>query len=86
MTDQAPPAVLAALREALEGQIAANDPPDTAATLERLQREGIDEDVAWRLLSAVLLQEMSLILRDGREFDGAGYVEALRNLPELIDR
>lgn len=86
MTDQASPEILAGLREALEVQISANDPPETAATLKRLRREGIEEDTAWRLLSAVLLQEMSVILRDGRKFDRAGYIEALRNLPELTDR
>lgn len=86
MDDQASPAVLAALRDVLEQQIEANDPPETAATLDRLLGSGIAEDVAWRLLSAVLLQEMSLIVRTGRTFDRDGYVEALRHLPDLVER
>ena len=86
MDDQASPAVLAALRDVLEKQMEANDPPETAATLDRLLRAGIEEDVAWRLLSAVLLQEMSLIVRMGRTFDREGYVEALRRLPDFGDR
>ena len=86
MNDQVSPAVLAALRDVLDKQMEANDPPETAATLDRLLRSGIDEDVAWRLLSAVLLQEMSLILRTGRTFDRDGYVEALHRLPDVVDR
>ena len=86
MDDQASPAVLAALRDVLEKQMEENDPPETAATLDRLLRSGIAEDVAWRLLSAVLLQEMGLIVRTGRTFDRDGYVEALRHLPDLVDR
>ena len=86
MSDTASPKVLAALRSALDAQIADDDPPETAVTLARLQNEGISEDVAWRLLSAVLLEEMSIVISDTRPFDRAGYVAALLRLPELIDR
>ena len=86
MTERASSAVTAALREALENQIAANDPPETALTLARLLRQGVAEDEAWRWLSAVMLQEMSLIVRDNRPFDHDGYVARLSRLPELSDR
>jgi len=77
---------MAALKEALEAQIAANDPPETRLTLVRLLSEGLSEDEAWRWLSAVMLQEMSLIVRHNRPFDREGYVAALHQLPELRDR
>ena len=54
---------MAALKEALPGEIATNDPPETGLTLARLQREGMSEDEALRWRSAVLLQEMSIMIR-----------------------
>jgi hypothetical protein len=86
MTERASPAVMAALKEVLEAQMAKHDPPDTRLTFERLLREGISEEEAWRWLSAVLLQEMALIMRHNRPFDRAGYIAALNQLPELHDR
>ena len=86
MDNRASPAVMAALKEALEAQIAADDPPETRLTLARLQREGIPQDEAWRWLSAVLLQEIALIMRDNRPFDREGYIVALHQLPQLRDR
>ena len=86
MSDRASPEALAALREGLENQIAAEDPPEVAATFARLRREGYTEDAAWRLMSAVLLQEMSLIMRFGRSFDREGYIAAMRSLPQLSER
>lgn len=77
---------MAALKEVLEKQIASGDPPETSLTLARLQREGLSTDDAWRWLSAVLLQEMSVMMRDNRNFDRTGFVEALNRLPGLIDR
>ena len=77
---------MAALKEALEAQIAADDPPETRLALARLLGEGIPEDEAWRRLSAALLQEMALIVSDNRPFDRQGYVAALNRLPELRDR
>lgn len=86
MSDRASPEVLAILREVLQKQIAANDPPETGVTFSRLRHEGIDEDRVWRLLSAVLLQEMSVMIAENRPFDRQGYVDALGRLPELTDR
>jgi hypothetical protein len=80
------PEVVRALKEALREQIATNDPPETALTLARLRRDGMPEDEAWRWLSAVLLQEMSVMVRDDRPFDRDGYVAALNRLPGLADR
>jgi hypothetical protein len=86
MPDRASPAVMAALKEALEAQLAANDPPETRLTLARLLSEGISEDEAWRWLSAAMLQEMTLVMRYNRPFDREGYITALNHLPELRDR
>ena len=86
MSEHAPPAVLAALREALEWQIAHDDPPETARTLARLKREAIPSDEAWRWLTAALLQEMSVMVRENRPFDRAAYAAALDRLPGLTDR
>jgi hypothetical protein len=76
-------AARAILREILQNQIAANDPPEVQEALARLQLEGLDEEAAWRLMSAVLLLELDTIVREQREFDRAQYVKNLRALPTL---
>ena len=88
MSDRASPEVLRALKDALREQIPTTDPPETALALSlaRLQRDGIPEHEAWRWLSAALLQEMSVTVRDNRPFDRDGYVAALKRLPALLDR
>ncbi len=86
MSERAAPAVLAALREGIQGQIDSGDPPETELTLTRLQADGMSGDEAWRWLSAVLLQELSAMIRDNRPFDRAGYIDALNRLPGLIER
>lgn len=86
MTEPFSPDVLALLREVLENQIAADDPPETALTLSRLQRGGVPDEMAWRLLSAVLLQELNTTLGEKRPFDRARYIAALHRLPEFDSR
>ena len=86
MSERASPEALAILRDVIQDQIAAKDPPETAATFARLRREGLDEELIWRLLSAVLLQEMSVMMVENRPFDPQGYAEALARLPDLADR
>ena len=77
---------MAALKDVLKAQIAANDPPEVQLNLTRLQDAGIPEEEAWRWLSAALLQEMALVVNRYRPFDREGYVAALNRLPGLRDR
>ena len=71
------------MREAIQNQITANDPPETKETFGRLIAIGSAEEDAWRLLSAVLAFELAAILREGRPFSLGDYVKALRALPDL---
>ena len=73
----------AALCEAIESQITANDPPETKETFGRLIAAGFAEEDAWRLLSAVLAIELEAILLERRPFSLDAYVKALKALPDL---
>lgn len=73
----------AALREAIQNQITANNPPETEQTLSRLIAAGFAEEDAWRMLSAVLAVELAAIVREGRPFSLGAYVKALKALPDL---
>lgn len=86
MTERSALNLLAALRETIENQVAANDPPETALTLERLRREGVAEERVWRLLAAVLLEELNSMYAERRTFDRDRYIVALRRLPEPYGR
>jgi hypothetical protein len=78
-----PEGVRAALREAIQNQIAANDPAETKETFNRLIAGGFAEEDVWRLLSAVLAVELAAIVREGRPFNLEDYVKALKTLPDL---
>ena len=78
-----PEGVRAALREAIQNQIAANDPAETKETFNRLIAGGFAEEDVSRLLSAVLAVELATILREGRPFSLDAYVKALKALPDL---
>ena len=78
-----PEGVRAALREAIQNQIAANDPAETKETFNRLIAGGFAEEDVWRLLSAVLAIELATILREDRPFSLDAYVKALKALPDL---
>ena len=86
MTERASPEVERILRQAVLDQVANKEPPETAVTLARLQREGMTRDEVVRWISAALLQEMSVMIRDNRPYDRDSYVAALNRLPVLIDR
>ena len=78
-----PEGIRAGLREAIQSQITANDPPETKETFGRLIAAGFAEEDAWRLLSAVLAIELAAILREGRPFSLDAYVKVLKALPDL---
>ncbi|MCL7462733.1 hypothetical protein [Pseudomonas sp. NW5] len=71
------------LIEAIENQIAAGEPPATQATLNKLTLVGYAREDAVRLMALILAHEIENMLAEDRPFDGAGYEQMLRALPEL---
>ena len=71
------------LIEAIENQIAAGEPAAAQATLNKLTLVGYQREDAVRLMALILAHEIENMLADNRPFDGAGYEQMLRALPEL---
>lgn len=72
-----------AVLNAVEKQIVDDEPPETAATLDRLMGEGYPRDEAVVMIGHVLAVEMFGIMKEEREHDPAGYARALARLPAL---
>ncbi|MNZ75997.1 hypothetical protein D3C78_944900 [compost metagenome] len=71
------------LIEAIENQIAAGEPAAAQATLNKLTLVGYERSEAVRLMALILAHEIESMLAENRAFDGAGYEQMLRALPEL---
>ena len=78
-----PEVVRAALFEAIENQLRANDPPETRHTLDRLLNAGHSRKEAMKLIACALLNEMNDVLKSQTPYDNARYVANLNRLPEL---
>jgi hypothetical protein len=78
-----PKLVAQAIRRFVETQIRDKNPPETAATLERLIREGYTEDEAMEMIGHVAVSEVLELTRLGRPYDHERYVAALAALPRL---
>lgn len=70
----------AGMHEAVENQIALGDPPETAATVARLQREGLGRHEAVHAVAGVFVAEMHDMLTSERVYEQERYVAALRAL------
>ena len=64
-------------------QIATNEPPETKATYERLQAQGLSEGQALQLIGLVLKKEMKEMITESRGFDNDRYIALMRKLPEI---
>jgi len=87
MTKRDPDAALvrAHLLKTVDNQLRDGDPPETRETLQRLIAEGHTRAEARRLIACVVASEVYNVLKYNRPFNEAGYVAALRRLPELTD-
>ena len=72
-----------AVLEVVENQIRELNPPATKETLDRLIREGHDDDEARRLIGCVVASEIFDMLKNREPYDEDRYVAALRRLPEV---
>jgi len=69
------------IMEVIENQIMANDPPEAAATLERLISEGYTEDDARRYIGRAVCVEIWDTLKNEKKFSLARYIQNLKGLP-----
>ncbi len=74
------PFVHVTMHVAVERQIDADDPPETAATLARLTAAGLDRHEAVHRIANVLAEQIWRMQRDQRSFDRAAYLRALNQL------
>lgn len=81
--DKGNPYLRAAIMEVVENQLAGNDPPETAQTLERLIAEGHSEEEAKNLIGCVVSAEIFDIMKTSQPFNPARFTAALHKLPEL---
>jgi hypothetical protein len=70
-------------KKVIRNQLRSGKPPITRETLERLQKEGIAEPEAIRLMACVMAVEMWSVMHDQREFNLEKYTAMMRKLPQL---
>jgi hypothetical protein len=70
----------AGMHEAVETQLAENQPPEAAAALARLQQDGLGRHQAVHAIAGVFMRAMQSVLTTGRPFDPAAYAAELRAL------
>jgi hypothetical protein len=71
------------LVEALENQLAVDQPPAAQATLNKLTLVGYSREDSIELMAQVLAHSIGVMLDRDTAFDMSAYELALRNLPEL---
>lgn len=74
------PTAHAAMHAVVENQIAEGQPPETASTVQRLQREGLDRHDAIHSVASVLAGHIWEMQRHRRPFDQKKYLKQLRKL------
>lgn len=79
---KASPKLRAAILEVVENQLRDGTPPETRQTLQRLISQGYSAQEAKRLIGVVVAGEIFDILKQGKPFDQARFVGALRRLPQ----
>lgn len=71
------------LLEAIENQLASNEPVAAQATLNKLTLVGYSREDSMDMMAQVLAHCIGVMLDDDAPFDMAAYENSLRNLPEM---
>lgn len=72
-----------AIVEAVENQLADNNPPETKQTLERLMKAGESRENAIRYIASALSVELHNVLKNQEPYNHERYVSYLKTLPTL---
>ncbi|MBT0588177.1 hypothetical protein [Alteromonas oceanisediminis] len=78
-----PPKAGAAILEAVENQLAANDPPKVKETFERLVSLGISKQESKKYIACALSVEIFGAIKNQEEYNPQRYEQNLDNLPEM---
>jgi len=76
------PYLQAAIFEVVDNQIAADEPPETKETFERLLGEGFSKEDAKKLIGQAICVEIYCIGKHKEMFNKNRYTRSLRNLPK----
>ena len=68
--------------EVMDNHIDADDPPETALTLERLVKDGYSDFQAKQLIGQAVVIEVINALKNKKPYNEQRYLKNLRNLPE----
>ncbi len=71
------------LRDIVDNQIQANDPDCTRKAFEDLQAAGYSVEMAKEKISAIVLEEIYDVLKEGQSFDVRKYREKLENMVNM---
>jgi hypothetical protein len=71
-----------AIFEVIANQVEANDPPETALTLERLMNEDFSEFQAKQLVGQAVVVEVIDAVKNKKPYNETRYLKNLRNLPK----
>ena len=74
------PFVHVTMHAVVENQIAEGEPPETAATLERLTAAGLPRHEAVHRIANAIVEQIWNMQRENRGFDRPAYIRALRKL------
>ena len=69
--------------QVIENQIAANDPPETKITYDRLIAMGYSEFETKQLIGQCVTNEMFEIIKEQKPFNEERYIKNLKRLPKL---
>ena len=69
-----------ALHQVVEQQLVQGEPAETAATLDRLQHQGLSRHQAVHAIGSVVSAEVFEVLQERKQYDEARYLAGLRAL------
>jgi hypothetical protein len=72
-----------AVVEAVENQLADNNPPETKQTLERLMNAGESRENAMRYIASALSVELHNIMKNREPYNHERYIKYLNALPTM---
>jgi hypothetical protein len=68
--------------EIIENQLRDNDPPETKATYDRLQKEGFDDFQTRQMIGQCLAVELFDVFKFGKPYNNERYIKNLKSLPK----